>query len=235
MMATGIKYSRRVYPVAMVERNRDESTGQFAGEVTADDVVAAVRAHDPAATSEIGDELGVSRQAADRRLRRLRDDGRVSSKKIGASLVWFMPRETGARPAHVDADAFDADDLQGDASTTLADDAGARAGESDAGDVDRVALPDDVPSGVDGDAARDAIDAAREFVRTDGPASAREIVAAVMPAHALGYDVPELEPGDRYRGAWWCRIVKPGLDGLDDVVYRENHQDYAHADDVDHD
>ena len=56
-----------------------------------------------------------------------------------------------------------------------------------------------------------------------------------MPAHALGYDVPELEPGDRYRGAWWRRIVKPGLDGLDDVVYRENHQDYAHADDVDHD
>ena len=108
----------------MGERTRDESTGQFAGEVTDGDVVAAVRAHDPAATSEIGDELGVSRQAADRRLRRLRDDGRVSSKKIGASLVWFMPRETGARPAHDDADAFDADDLQGDASTTLADDTG---------------------------------------------------------------------------------------------------------------
>ena len=210
----------------MGERTRDGSTGQFTGEVTADDVVAAVRAHDPAATSEIGDELGVSRQAADRRLRRLRDDGRVSSKKIGASLVWFMPRtrETRETAAHGDADAFDTDDLQGDASTTLADDADAHA--------DRVALPDDVPSGVDGDAARDALDAAREFLRTDGPASAREIVAAVMPAHTLGYDVPELEPGDRYRGAWWRRIVKPGLDGLDDVVYRENHQDYAYA--VDH-
>lgn len=210
----------------MGERTRDESTGQFAGDVTDADVVAAVRAHDPAATSEIGDELGVSRQAADRRLRRLRDDGRVSSKKIGASLVWFMPRETGARAAHGAGDTFDVADLQGDASTTLADDADAHA--------DRVALPDDVPSGVDGDAARDALDAAREFLRTDGPASAREIVAAVMPAHALGYDVPELEPGDRYRGAWWRRIVKPGLDGLDDVVYRENHQDYAHVDAVDH-
>jgi predicted ArsR family transcriptional regulator len=83
----------------MAERSRDE-TGRYTGEVTDDDVVAAVRAHDPAATSEIGDELGVSRQAADRRLRNLRDDGRVSSKKIGASLVWFLPREAGARPTH---------------------------------------------------------------------------------------------------------------------------------------
>lgn len=47
-----------------------------------------------------GDELGVSRQAADRRLRNLRSDGRVSSEKIGASLVWFFPREAGGRPSH---------------------------------------------------------------------------------------------------------------------------------------
>ncbi len=212
----------------MGERTRDGSTGQFTGEVTADDVVAAVRAHDPAATSEIGDELGVSRQAADRRLRRLRDDGRVSSKKIGASLVWFLPREAGGRPAHATETPDMADGLPADG----VDETRRTGDESDAGDAAGVALPDDVPSGVDGDAARDAIDAAREFLRTDGPASAREIVAAVMPAHTLGYDVPELEPGDRYRGAWWRRIVKPGLDGLDDVVYRENHQDYAYA--VDH-
>lgn len=83
----------------MGERTRD-SSGQFTGQVTDADVVAAVRAYDPAATSEIGDELGVSRQAVDRRLRRLRDDGRISSKKIGASLVWFMPRETSAQPAN---------------------------------------------------------------------------------------------------------------------------------------
>ena len=33
----------------------------------------------------------------------------------------------------------------------------------------------------------------------------------------LGYDVPELDPGDRYRGAWWRRVVKPGLKALPDV------------------
>lgn len=27
----------------------------------------------------------------------------------------------------------------------------------------------------------------------------------------------KIETGDRYRGAWWRRIVKPGLEALDDV------------------
>ena len=76
----------------MGEKKRDNS-GRFSESIDDDDVVAAVRAHDPAATSEIADELGLSRQGTDRRLRSLRDAGRVSSKKIGASLVWFMPRD----------------------------------------------------------------------------------------------------------------------------------------------
>ena len=195
----------------MGERTRDTS-GRYKSNVTDDDVVAAVRAHDPAATSEVADAVDVTRQAVDRRLRRLRDDGRVSSKKIGASLVWFMPRtrETRETAAHGDADAFDDADLQGDASTTLDDDTGAHGGGSDAGDDGRVTLPDDVPSGVDGDAARDAIDAAREFVRTDGPASAREIVAAGMPAPALGDGVPGLEPGRPYRRACGRRVAQAG-------------------------
>jgi len=67
---------------------RDES-GRFAQTVSDDVVLAAVRAHTPAATSEVADECGVTRQAVDYRLRELRDDGRVNSKKIGASLVWF--------------------------------------------------------------------------------------------------------------------------------------------------
>jgi len=48
-----------------------------------------------------------------------------------------------------------------------------------------------------------------------------------MPDHPLGYDVPDLQPGDRFRGAWWRRLIQPGLrDALDDVEYRENHSDY---------
>jgi hypothetical protein len=35
-----------------------------------------------------------------------------------------------------------------------------------------------------------------------------------MPRYPLGYEVPELEPGERYRGAWWRKVVKPGLEAL---------------------
>lgn len=99
----------------MVEKERDES-GRFSRSVDDADVLGAVRAHDPAATSEIADEVGISRQGADRRLRSLREDGAVSSKKIGASLVWFIPRERAGGAA-----GFDPDGLQGDGSNTIAD------------------------------------------------------------------------------------------------------------------
>ena len=67
--------------------------GQYAPEYTDAEILAGVRAHEPAATSEVAGEVGMTRQGADRRLRQLRAAGRVSSKKIGASLVWFAPDE----------------------------------------------------------------------------------------------------------------------------------------------
>lgn len=75
----------------MVERD----SGRFTREHTDEEILAAVRAHEPAATREVGDEVGMTRQGADRRLRTLRDAGRVNSKKIGASLVWFPARDGG--------------------------------------------------------------------------------------------------------------------------------------------
>ncbi|MDS0477910.1 hypothetical protein [Natrinema sp. 1APR25-10V2] len=69
--------------------DRTES-GEYTKRVTDDEIVAAVRTHEPAATSEVGDEVGMTRQGADRRLRQLRDEGRVNSKKIAKSLVWFV-------------------------------------------------------------------------------------------------------------------------------------------------
>lgn len=73
----------------MVKRRNAE--GRFTPEHTDGEVLAAVRTHEPAATSEVADELGITRQGADRRLRQLREDGRVNSKQIGKSLVWFSP------------------------------------------------------------------------------------------------------------------------------------------------
>lgn len=61
----------------------------------------AVREHEPAATSEIADEVGVARQSADYRLRQLEADGKVTSKRIGNSLAWRLTEPTEP-PTEVD-------------------------------------------------------------------------------------------------------------------------------------
>lgn len=71
-----------------------DTRGRFTKRHSDGAVLEAVRAHEPAATSEVADELGIARQSADYRLRRLQEDDRVASKKIGASLVWFLDEET---------------------------------------------------------------------------------------------------------------------------------------------
>jgi hypothetical protein len=102
------------------------------------------------------------------------------------------------------------------------DDAPASSSSADVDVLDAM----DIPQGKDPEACRDALYAVRDYLEEHGPASRREIVTAVMPDHPLGYDVPDLETGDRFRGAWWRRIIQPGLRTLDDVEYRENHSDY---------
>lgn len=79
----------------------------------------------------------------------------------------------------------------------------------------------DYPSGrrkVDCD---EAIDAARQFLADEGRATKAEIVRTVMPDYPLGYDpdaaLEKIDDGERYRGAWWRRVIKPGLSYLDDV------------------
>lgn len=90
---------------------------------------------------------------------------------------------------------------------------------SDPHDVD--AVPADVPSTVDLDAARGTILAARKYLRTHGLAPKAAILRNVIPDHPLGYDLDavlaKIEAGERYRGAWWRKVVRPGLEELDDV------------------
>lgn len=63
-------------------KNRDES-----------EYVDAVREHEPAATSEVAETVGVTRQGADYRLRRLKEQGLIRVKKVGNSLIWFLPED----------------------------------------------------------------------------------------------------------------------------------------------
>lgn len=78
-------------------------------------------------------------------------------------------------------------------------------------------VPESAPQRLDADAVRDTIAAAVGHILDHGGATKRELVAEVMPAHSLGYDVPDLDSG-RYRGAWWRKIVRPGLKADDRVV-----------------
>lgn len=71
----------------MEDQNR-ESSGEYAREASDEDILAAVRDHNPAATSEVAEAVDLTRQAVDYRLRQLEKDERVIRKKIAASLVW---------------------------------------------------------------------------------------------------------------------------------------------------
>lgn len=71
------------------DRERDES-GQFEPEYTDDEIIQAVQLSEPAGTQEVADELGIARQSADYRLRKLLEQGRVKKKKIGNSLAWSV-------------------------------------------------------------------------------------------------------------------------------------------------
>lgn len=82
----------------------------------------------------------------------------------------------------------------------------------------RDALADvEFPGTKDREACVAAVRAAYEYLQENETATMREFVGEVMPEHPLGYDVPDLKPGERYRGAWWRKVVKPGLNALDDV------------------
>lgn len=57
--------------------------------ISDEEVLEAVRTHEPAGTREVAENLGIARQSADYRLRNLEEEGRVKSKKIGRELVWM--------------------------------------------------------------------------------------------------------------------------------------------------
>jgi len=75
--------------------DRDED-GRFVEGRSDEDVLDAVAVNAPAATAEVADALGLTRQAADYRLRQLREAGRVESKMIGSALAWSLPADRGA-------------------------------------------------------------------------------------------------------------------------------------------
>ena len=75
---------------------RDER-GRVEPRHTDEEIVDAVRENEPAGTSEVAEAVGVERQSADYRLRKLEEEGSVESKMVGNSLVWMVERNEASR------------------------------------------------------------------------------------------------------------------------------------------
>lgn len=165
-------------------------------------------------TAEVADAVPIKRRGTLNRLQALEEDGDLESKQIGGrNTVWWLVDEAAVSDTEDRAPA-----TTDTALVDEGDDTPPEALESDAVDE----LEDvDFPAGRDREECSAAVYAARDYLRKHGPATMREIVGEVMPEHPLGYDVDgaleKVEAGDRYRGAWWRRVVKPGLKALPDV------------------
>lgn len=76
----------------MADRDRDEG-GRFQSDVSDDEILSALREIGTAGTADVAEAVGLTRQSADRRLRKLEDNGTVRSTKIGGSLAWSVASE----------------------------------------------------------------------------------------------------------------------------------------------
>lgn len=154
----------------------------------------------PRTLPELVEETGVEREAVERALAALVDDGALAAKtlKTGAATlrVWYLPAS-----AHVERLAPGAPD---------ADRAEAVAETIESIDVPGV-------SEMMQDWRRDAIRGAWEYLVEHGAATDAAVVDAVYPGHSAGYDD---------RDAWWDCVrprlaslpgVTPPDDGADDV------------------
>ena len=187
-------------------------------------------------TGEVADAVPIKRRGVLNRLRGLEDAGELESKQIGGrNTVWWVGAESDtpnmsdglpSGPGDVTRDTVGEDAARADAEGTTskppgdppADGHGGHAAGEEAA-LDTVLA--DLPSTVDPADAREAIHTAREYLREAGPASKATIVREIMPTHPLGYDpdaaLAKIDAGDRYRGAWWRKVVRPGLEALPDV------------------
>lgn len=168
-------------------------------------------------TAEVADAVPIKRRGTLNRLQALEEDGELESKQIGGrNTVWWF---VGGERITPDERAREEDAEKAREVRDRRREDTAEAPESDA--VDDALEDVDFPAGREREACSAAVYAARDYLREHGPATKRDLVAEVMPDHPLGYDVDgaleKVEAGDRYRGAWWRRVVKPGLKALPDV------------------
>lgn len=72
----------------MADRDRDERSGKFTEEYPSQKFLDALDELGPSGTTDISDYIGCDRRTAYLKLKSLEEEGKVSSKKIGNSLLW---------------------------------------------------------------------------------------------------------------------------------------------------
>jgi len=69
--------------------DRDEDSGRYTGQYTTKDFLDAIKAEGGmAGTGDIADRVGCAHDTAYKRLQKLEDEGLVSSRKVGNTLLW---------------------------------------------------------------------------------------------------------------------------------------------------
>lgn len=71
--------------------NRDDETGRYTDEYDIDDFLEAIKSEEGVAgTGEIAKRVGCAHDTAYKRLQRMEQDGLVSARKIGNTILWAI-------------------------------------------------------------------------------------------------------------------------------------------------
>ncbi|QLH83804.1 winged helix-turn-helix domain-containing protein [Halosimplex pelagicum] len=69
--------------------DRNEETGQYTGEYSVEDFLDAISVEDGmAGTGDIAERVGCAHDTAYKRLQSMEEEGLVSSRKVGNTLLW---------------------------------------------------------------------------------------------------------------------------------------------------
>jgi predicted ArsR family transcriptional regulator len=71
----------------VMTNSRDER-GRFSATVTDEEIKTALRDHGPLGTQEVADRLDIGYDAAYKRLKQLRSNGEVESRRVGNAHLW---------------------------------------------------------------------------------------------------------------------------------------------------
>lgn len=71
--------------------NRDDETGRYTDEYAIDDFLEAIKSQEGVAgTGEIAKRVGCAHDTAYKRLQKMEQDGLVSARKIGNTILWAI-------------------------------------------------------------------------------------------------------------------------------------------------